>query len=128
MSISNRENCYVTLNLVLIRIIYLYLRLLITVLFIKGYETTVFTLNYALFLLAANPGAQLKVQQELDQVFGTGDDVTLVHLAELKYLEMCIKETLRLYPSGPVISRSASEDIPLGNSCSTCYYFLVLFF
>lgn len=31
----------------------------------------------------------------------------------MRYLENCIKESLRIYPSVPVISRSATEDIML---------------
>jgi cytochrome P450 len=32
----------------------------------------------------------------------------------MKYTEMCIKETLRLYPSVPWISRDVYEDFHLG--------------
>jgi cytochrome P450 family 4 len=35
-------------------------------------------------------------------------------LNEMKYLECCIKEALRLYPSVPVIARKIGEDIQIG--------------
>ncbi|XP_021962907.1 cytochrome P450 4C1 [Folsomia candida] len=81
-----------------------------------GFETTASGMNYTLFLLALNPHLQAKVHEELDQVLGKTSedlDVTFAHLADLKYLEMCIKETLRLFPPAPAILRNAVEDIPL---------------
>jgi len=95
----------------------------ISTMFGAGFETTASGMNYTLFLLANYPDCQKKVHGELDSVF-SGDDehehgdnggmeVTFSQLAELKYLEMCIKETLRLYPPAPIIMRNMTEDVPL---------------
>lgn len=35
-------------------------------------------------------------------------------LAELKYLECCIKEALRLFPSVPMMARQLIEDVRIG--------------
>ncbi|EFX87733.1 hypothetical protein DAPPUDRAFT_312044 [Daphnia pulex] len=52
-----------------------------------------------------------KVNEELTRVFGNSNrPVTMNDLSELKYLECCIKEALRLYPSVPIISRQSLED------------------
>ncbi len=61
---------------------------------------------------------QQMVMEEVDQVFG-GDaerPCSTQDAAQLKYLECCIKETLRLYPSVPAVMRSLTEDIDIGNS------------
>lgn len=58
---------------------------------------------------------QEKIHEELVRVFGDSDrPVTMSDLNELKYLECCIKETLRLYPSVPAIGRTLSEDTIVG--------------
>lgn len=36
------------------------------------------------------------------------------------YLERCIKEALRLYPSVPIIMREISEDLHLSKCDQTC--------
>lgn len=38
-------------------------------------------------------------------------DITALN--NLEYLERCLKESLRLYPSVPMISRVTSEDIKM---------------
>jgi cytochrome P450 family 4 len=37
-------------------------------------------------------------------------------LNEMKYLERVIKESLRLYPSVPVVSRLLKEDVEIGKN------------
>lgn len=45
-------------------------------------------------------------------MFGDSDrPVTMSDLLKLKYLECCIKEALRLYPSVPMLGRTLSEDV-----------------
>lgn len=52
---------------------------------------------------------------ELDNVFGNSErDCTQDDIPNLKYLECCIKETLRLYPSVPAFERNVIEDIEIG--------------
>ena len=62
---------------------------------------------------------QEKAYQEQESIFqGSDRSVTMRDLGEMKYLERVIKETLRLYPSVPLVGRTLSEDIKMGNTCS----------
>ncbi|XP_034234291.1 cytochrome P450 4V2-like [Thrips palmi] len=70
-----------------------------------------------LFMLsmALNQGVQRKVQQELDDVFGSdrGRDILATDLPHMKYLECALKETLRFFPPVPVFGRIVLQDVPL---------------
>lgn len=55
--------------------------------------------------------------QEVDAIFGDSDrSCTFQDTLEMKYLERCIMETLRMYPPVPAIAREIQSDLPLGMS------------
>ncbi|VDM54593.1 unnamed protein product [Angiostrongylus costaricensis] len=82
----------------------------------EGHDTTSASINWFLHLMGANPDIQEKVQREVDEVLGETDRApTYEDLGALKYLEACIKETLRLYPSVPLIARQVVEDVKIKN-------------
>ena len=57
---------------------------------------------------------QDRLSEELYRVFGDSDrPVTMNDLLHLKYLECCIKEALRLYPSVPMLGRTLSQNVTL---------------
>ncbi|XP_068626843.1 cytochrome P450 4C1-like [Battus philenor] len=95
-----------------------------------GHDTAATALQYALMLFANNPDTQDKVVQEYNNIFGPNDlSLSLHDLAKLKFLDCCIKECLRLYPSVPVILRNINEDvqlkdyvIPAGTECCILIY------
>lgn len=60
---------------------------------------------------------QEKVHEELEEIFGDSEvPANVKELSQLKYLERVIKETLRIFPSVPLIMRELVEDVKLGNS------------
>ncbi|XP_050050579.3 uncharacterized protein [Dermacentor andersoni] len=83
---------------------------------IGGFDTTATAASFAMHLLGNHPEAQSKVHEELDAVFGSDRErpVTREDIAQLKYLDCVIKETLRLYPPIPAIARKLGEDLILG--------------
>lgn len=78
-------------------------------LFFGGQETTPGTIMWALGLLAANPDKRKMFLQEIDTVL-EGKAPTYQDLSKLKYTEMVINETLRLYPMFPYVEREAKAD------------------
>ncbi|XP_022219091.1 probable cytochrome P450 4d14 [Drosophila obscura] len=78
----------------------------------EGHDTTTSSIAFTSYLLARHPEVQARVFQELRDVLGDDKDapVNIQQLGELKYLECVIKESLRLFPSVPIIGRHIVED------------------
>jgi cholesterol 24(S)-hydroxylase len=81
--------------------------------FSSGHETTSSTLSFCVLELAHSPDAVTRIRREIKEVLGTGYDVTFEDLPRLKYMDCCLKETLRLYPPAPGIIRITPEDVTL---------------
>lgn len=80
-----------------------------------GHDTISTAMGWTLYLLGLYPEKQVKVQKELDEIFGDdpGRDVTMDDLRRMKYLEACLKEAMRLFPPIPFIGRHLVEDVVL---------------
>nr|GEW83901.1 cytochrome P450 CYP82D47-like [Tanacetum cinerariifolium] len=85
-----------------------------TALITAGLDTTSVTLTWALSLLLNNPKALKAVQEEIDEHVGRDRPVVESDMKNLFYLEAVIKETLRLYPAGPLaVPHESMEDCVL---------------
>ncbi|CAO3675910.1 unnamed protein product [Rhizopus microsporus] len=89
----------------------------IAVIFVAGHETISSTLSLCLYNLAKYKHVQAKLRKEVIEVLGNEPvDVipTLEELRRMEYLNMVIKENLRLYgPSDTIIPREATKDFNL---------------
>jgi cytochrome P450/NADPH-cytochrome P450 reductase len=56
-----------------------------------------------------NPAAYFKAQEEVDRVVGKGR-ITPKHLKDLHYLNAVLRETLRLSPTAPAITRGMRRE------------------
>lgn len=80
-----------------------------------GHETTASALGAALFLIAGSPRVQKKIQEELREVLPEQRRPTVDDIPKLKYLDMVLNESLRLYPPTALIGRWAkSADVIAG--------------
>ncbi|XP_071572410.1 cytochrome P450 4C1-like isoform X1 [Temnothorax nylanderi] len=80
----------------------------------EGHDTTAMGLCFILALLAEHKDIQDRVRNEVDTALQEhGEKFTMKLLQDLPYLERCIKEALRLYPSVFFISRIPAEDVKL---------------
>jgi len=79
-----------------------------------GHETTANALSWALYLLSQDQRARILVEQEVDEVLGTGP-LEPRHLERLVYTRAVIDEAIRLYPPAPYMSRTALQDDRIGS-------------
>ncbi|MCL7052298.1 hypothetical protein MKW94_015246 [Papaver nudicaule] len=78
-------------------------------------DTTSVALTWALSLILANPNVLRKAQYELDNKVGKGRNIEAHDIDGLVYLQAIVKETLRLYPPGPLsVPHEAMEDCIVG--------------
>ncbi|KAF7474845.1 Hypothetical predicted protein [Marmota monax] len=80
---------------------------------LAGYDTTSSTLSFIMYVLATHPDVQKKLQQEIDETLPNKAPVTYDVLFEMKYLDMVVNETLRLYPIVERIVRVCKKDVEL---------------
>lgn len=81
-----------------------------------GYETTALQTAYTLLLLATHQDVQERVGAEILEAFPSEDSkLDQESLGKLKYLDMVIKESMRLLPPVPLIGRQTMEDFELGD-------------
>ncbi|RRA50195.1 cytochrome P450 [Acidipila sp. EB88] len=85
----------------------------VTTIFLAGYETVANALSWTWLLLAQNPEAEAKLHAELDEVL-QGRMPTLADLPQLRYTEMVLSESMRLYPPAWAMGRQATADVEIG--------------
>ena len=85
----------------------------VVTIFLAGYETTANALAWTFRVLGENPEVEQRLLAEVDTVLGdraaTMDDVP-----QLKYCEMVLAESMRLYPPAWAQVRQALNDFQLG--------------
>jgi len=65
---------------------------------IAGHETTAAMLGFVFYVLSEHPDVENKLTEEIDRVL-QGRIPTFEELNQMHYLELVIKETMRMYPS-----------------------------
>ncbi|KAK0727093.1 cytochrome P450 [Lasiosphaeria miniovina] len=82
---------------------------------LAGHETTANILHFLLIELATNPGAQRRLQQDIDALFGDSDPAAWNYEDKISavlasHIGACVNETLRLMPPVTGIPKIVSAD------------------
>ncbi|XP_050431128.1 cytochrome P450 4c21-like [Adelges cooleyi] len=84
-----------------------------------GQDTTAVSNACIIFMLAHHQDVQNKVYEEISTIFSSDDtnrSPTYEDLQQMYYLDRVIKETLRLYPPGPLHAKHAEEEVTIGDT------------
>jgi cytochrome P450 len=81
--------------------------------FLAGHETTANAMAWTWHLLSQNPEAEGRLHEELDRVL-EGRAPGVADLPRLRYTEMVLSESMRLFPPAWILGRRAIVDHELG--------------
>src|SRR6202166_615755 len=81
--------------------------------FLAGYETVANALSWTWYLLSQNPECEREFHQEIDREL-QGRLPTYGDIPRLRYVEMTLAESMRLYPPAWAMGRKARADFRLG--------------
>jgi cytochrome P450 len=82
-------------------------------LLLGGHETTSYTLAWIWYVLSIYPDVEKRLHEELETVLN-GQPPTLTQMPQLHYLDLLLKEVLRLYTPAFVVARRAVQDDEIG--------------
>jgi cytochrome P450 len=82
--------------------------------FLAGYETVANALVWTWYLLAENPECERRLHEEVDAVLQDRLP-TVEDVPRLRYTEMVMAESMRLYPPAWAMGRYARHDFQLGD-------------
>ncbi|KAJ8913516.1 hypothetical protein NQ315_017066 [Exocentrus adspersus] len=79
----------------------------------EGHDTVSSALSFTLYLLAMHLDVQKKAVEEQRYIFESNihRNSTYIDLQAMKYLELVIKEALRLYPPVPMFGRHTNQEV-----------------
>ncbi|MFH8369494.1 cytochrome P450 [Streptomyces sp. NPDC018031] len=82
---------------------------------LAAHHTTGVAVSWTLHLLGGHPEVADRVAGELDRVLGDRAAPDYADLRRLRYLEMTLKESMRLYPPGPYGARETTGPLTVGD-------------
>uniref|UniRef100_A0A915D0Q6 Cytochrome P450 n=1 Tax=Ditylenchus dipsaci TaxID=166011 RepID=A0A915D0Q6_9BILA len=80
-----------------------------------GHDTTTQAIAWTLWSLACHPDIQERLYQELFEIYGVdAGEISSSSTNQSKYLDRCIKESMRVFSPVPMISRALNNDMEIG--------------
>uniref|UniRef100_A0A182V0L8 Uncharacterized protein n=1 Tax=Anopheles merus TaxID=30066 RepID=A0A182V0L8_ANOME len=82
-----------------------------------GADTSTGAITFTLHELTHNAEAMAKLQREVDEMMERHrGEITYDNINGMKYLDLCVKETLRIYPALAVLNRECTIDYKVPDS------------
>ncbi|XP_030572771.1 probable cytochrome P450 4ad1 [Drosophila novamexicana] len=83
-----------------------------------GHDPVASAISFTIYILSRHPEIQQKVYDEQLRIFGKNisEEADIARLEQMHYLELVIRETLRLYPAVPLIARTNRKSIDINGT------------
>lgn len=93
-----------------------------------GHSSTTITVSFFLYCLAQYPDVQQRVFNEVQTCLNEDNDITIGAVNKLRYMDMAIKESMRIYTLAPIVGRRGTNSLDFDGKkvpADTTIYFLV---
>jgi len=85
--------------------------------YIAGFETSASSAAFTLYELSQYPELLAKAQKDVENALAKHDgSLSYEAIQDMKFLDLCIMETIRKYPGLPILNRECTEDYVIPNS------------
>ncbi|KAJ8951056.1 hypothetical protein NQ318_003752 [Aromia moschata] len=78
--------------------------------FSAGFETTSSVMAFTLYELCIHPEIQQRLREEIQNSIKDNNGLTYEGISDMKYLDMCFMESLRMFPPLPFLDRRCVAD------------------
>ncbi|NXU89460.1 CP4B1 protein, partial [Xiphorhynchus elegans] len=76
-----------------------------------GHDTTASGISWLFYCMSLHPEYQQRCREEIQEILGDRDTIEWEDLGKMTYTTMCIKESMRLFPPVPSVSRKLTKPI-----------------
>ncbi|NXY02550.1 CP4B1 protein, partial [Pteruthius melanotis] len=77
----------------------------------EGHDTTASGISWLFYCMSLHPEHQQRCREEIQGILGDRDTIEWEDLGKMTYTTMCVKESLRLFPPVPSVSRQLSKPV-----------------
>lgn len=85
--------------------------------YIAGTESTSATTSFTLHELTQNVSLMKRAQEDVDAALNKHNkQISYDSINDMKFIDLCVKETLRKYPALPILNRECTMDYPIAGT------------
>lgn len=79
--------------------------------YLAGTESTSATTSFTLHELTQNPNLMKRAQEDIDATLKRhNQQITYESISDMKFIDLCVKETMRKFPALPILNRECTKD------------------
>ncbi|XP_037939487.1 probable cytochrome P450 6d5 [Teleopsis dalmanni] len=85
--------------------------------YVAGYETTASTVAFTIYELSQYPELLAKAKKDVEETLRKYEGkLSYECVQDMKFLDLCVMETIRKYPGLPILNRECTEDYQIPDS------------